>query len=189
VSTALLAPPPHPPAAALTRDDELLANDVVTHLDVQLASAARLLEVVIEQGAAIRARDVQAVVHATGALQVELHRRKAIEEDRARLLERSGTRLGTHAGNVTLEALTTLMPDAEARAARERSARLRGLLFEVQREHAVNRALLSQELAFLDHLLRLVDGDGPGAYDAAAGMARTGAGAARAARRTLDFHA
>lgn len=184
--SALLAPAP-----VRVHEDESLSRDVVGHLDVQLASAARLLEVVLEQGAAIRARDVQSVVHATGVLQVELHRRRAIEEDRARLLERSGARLGAPAGQITLEALTTLMPADLAHAARERSAQLRGLLFEVQREHAVNRALLSQELAFLDHLLRLVDGDGPGAYDATASTPRAhaGAAAARSPRRTLDYEA
>ena len=43
---------------------------------------------------------------------------------------------------------------AEATAALERSAELRGLLAEVVREHAINRVLMRQELAFLDHLTR-----------------------------------
>jgi hypothetical protein len=81
------------------------------------------------------------------------------------------------------------MPDDQADAARARSAELRGLLFEVQREHAVNRALMSQELAFLDHLLRLVDGDGAGVYDAAASTPRAGRGSAYAPRRVLDMRA
>lgn len=170
--------------------DPLLATDVIAHLDVQLASARALLEVVLEQGKAIRARDVQAVVRATGMMQVELHRRRAIEEDRARLLERSGARLRTPAGQVTLEALAALMPSELADLARLRSAQLRGLLFEIQREHAINRALMSQELAFLDHLLRLVDGEGPGAYDCAASTARPVAlAAASSARRVLDMRA
>ena len=75
------------------------------------------------------------------------------------------------------------MPPELAQIARARSAQLRGLLFEAQREHSVNRALMSQELAFLDHLLRLVDGDGPGAYDASAGTTRAQPAAPRRARR------
>ena len=51
--------------------------------------------------------------------------------------------------------------------ARERSSELRGLLEETQREHHVNRALMSQELAFLDHLLRLAGAGGDTVYDRA----------------------
>jgi hypothetical protein len=47
-----------------------------------------------------------------------------------------------------------------------RSAELRGLLETVQREHHVNRALMSQELAFLDHLLKLAGVGGHESYDA-----------------------
>ncbi len=49
-----------------------------------------------------------------------------------------------------------MMPET-AQIASERSFELRGLLEEIQREHTVNRALMHQELAFLDHLLRLAD--------------------------------
>ena len=51
--------------------------------------------------------------------------------------------------------------------ARERSSELRGLLEETKREHHVNRALMSQELAFLDHLLRLAGERGDTVYDRA----------------------
>ena len=51
-----------------------------------------------------------------------------------------------------------------AALAQERSAELRGLLDVVAREHHVNRALMTQELAFLDHLLRL-SGLGDSGYD------------------------
>jgi hypothetical protein len=72
--------------------DAALTTDVITHLDAQLVSARRLLQIVLEQGAAIRARDVQQVVSLTGMLQAELQRRALIERDRARLLERAGAR-------------------------------------------------------------------------------------------------
>jgi hypothetical protein len=52
--------------------------------------------------------------------------------------------------------MTTLMPANEAARARQRSAELRGLLAEIAREHGTNRALMRQELAFLDHLVRLI---------------------------------
>jgi flagellar biosynthesis/type III secretory pathway chaperone len=56
------------------------------------------------------------------------------------------------------------MDDASAEVARNRTAELRGMLLEIQREHTTNRALMQQELAFLDHLLRLAGG--AGGYDA-----------------------
>src|SRR5947209_17769687 len=71
----------------LVRADQDLAQDVLTHLEVQLASARGLLQVVLEQGTAIRARDVPAVVTLTGVLQTELQRRSSIELARAHLLE------------------------------------------------------------------------------------------------------
>jgi carbon storage regulator len=57
---------------------------------------------------------------------------------------------------VTLEALTQLMSPREADLARARSAELRGLLAEIAREHGITRALMRQELAFLDHLTRMI---------------------------------
>jgi hypothetical protein len=60
------------------------------------------------------------------------------------------------APQVTLDAMTMLMPVNEAARARQRSAELRGLLSEIAREHGINRALMRQELAFLDHLVRLI---------------------------------
>ena len=65
-----------------------------THLEMQLVAAQRLLQVVLEQGAAIRRRDVQNVVRLAGMLQVEIQRRQADRRQRARLLERAGARLG-----------------------------------------------------------------------------------------------
>lgn len=130
------------------RADPVLTVEVLTHLDAQLVSVRRLLQVVLSQGAAIRRRAVSEVVSLTGVLQAELQRRKLLEDERARLLERAGIRLGLPAGGVTLTLLEQLMDPKSAQDARERSAELRGLLEQVQREHYVNRALMSQELAF-----------------------------------------
>lgn len=149
--------------------DPRLAGDVLAHLDAQLASAQRLLQAVLAQGAAIRAQDVDTVVRQVAIFQAELERRARLEEDRARLLARAGALLGAAPAAVTLSQLTTLMAPHDAQLAHARSAELQGRLAELQREHACNQALMRQELAFLDHLLRLVDpsaaGDA-GAYTA-----------------------
>jgi FlgN protein len=152
--------------SVIEHTDHFLTGEVLEHLDAQLKSVRSLLAIVLEQGVAIRNRDVQNVVTLTGVLHAELHRRQLIEEERVRLLERAGARLGVTAGSVTLSLLEELMDPVTAQTARARSAELRGLLEVVQREHHVNRALMNQELAFLDHLLRLAGSPDVG-YDAA----------------------
>ncbi|MBV9355293.1 MAG: flagellar export chaperone FlgN [Chloroflexi bacterium] len=146
--------------------DAVLGTEVVAHLEAQLVAARRLLHVVLEQGAAIRNRDVRNVVQLTGVLQAELQRRQLLETERLALLQRAGVRLGVPGGAVTLALLETLMDEDSARVAGARSSELRGLLETVQREHHVNRALMSQELAFLDHLLKLAGVAGHESYDA-----------------------
>jgi hypothetical protein len=174
-------------APALHPEDLVLGDEVLAHLDRQLGSARRLLSIVLEQGAAIRARDVQAVVAATGLMQAELQRRGQIEADRAVLLTRAGARLGVDAGAVTIELLCGLMADEPAGEARRRSAELRGMLAEIRQEHHTNRALMQQELAFLDHLLRFADGGTGSAYDAAGDRARPGSARLAARHRVLDL--
>jgi hypothetical protein len=136
--------------------DSTLGPAVIGHLDAQLVSARRLLDLVLRQGQAIRRQDVEAVVARLGELQAEMERRGRLEADRTQLLTQAGGALGMPAHAITLEALTSLMRPADAAAVQERSAELRGLLAEVGREHTVNRALMRQELAFLDHLTRLL---------------------------------
>ncbi len=109
-------------------EQETLTGAVLAHLDAQVESAARLLEVVLQQGVAIRARDVHAVVRFAGLLHGEMSRREAIEPERSRLLEQSGALLGIAPEAVTLTRLATLMDPARAELASARSAQLRGLL-------------------------------------------------------------
>jgi hypothetical protein len=178
-----------PPTQVRQPQDTMLAGEVISHLELQLSSARRLLGIVLDQGKAIRRREVQEVVRQAGLLAVEMHRGRSIEEARTRLLERAGVRLRIDPRAVTLEQLTTLMDADAAALARKLSAELRGMLSELQREHTVNRALMSQELAFLDHLLRLVDGEGSGAYGIAASRTSSGNSAAAGYRRVLDMRA
>jgi FlgN protein len=151
----------------------MLEAELLAHLDVQIASAQKLLSMVLSQGVAIRAREVDGVLAQLAEIQAEMARRGALEQDRAALLQRAGAALGVPAAHVTLERLCALVTPGAAQAARDRSAELRGLLAEIAREHGINRALMRQELAFLSHLTRLIgneaeagyrpDGSGPGA--------------------------
>lgn len=131
-------------------------RDVLTHLDSQIESAQRLLGSILGQGAAIRERNVESVIARLADIKTEMDLRARLEGERTDLLVRAGAQLGVPAAAVTLEAMTGLMTPTVAERARERSAELRGLLDEVTREHGINRALMRQELAFLDHLVRLL---------------------------------
>jgi hypothetical protein len=148
------------------QSDAILTTEVISHLEAQLVAARRLLGVVLEQGAAIRNRDVRNVVQLTGLLQAELQRRRLLENERMLLLARAGVRLGSNPAGITVGMLETVMDPESAQLAAARSAELRGLLEEVRREHYVNRALMSQELAFLDHLMKLAGLGGHESYNA-----------------------
>jgi hypothetical protein len=172
------------PASDLT-----LVGDVLAHLDAQLTSARSLLELVLEQGAAIRARDVHTVVRLAGILRGEMGRRQLLEEERARLLERSAAALGVGMHDVTLSALCALMDEARAHTAEARSAELRGLLGELAREHVCNRALMQIELGFLDHLMGMLALDGAAGYDPSGSSTSTPRQRPHGALHVLDLRA
>jgi hypothetical protein len=148
-------------AAALTHQvATAYGTEVLRHLETQIESARRLLDAILRQGAAIRARDVDGVLDRLAEIQAEMERRGGLERERTRVLVHAAGLLGCPAHAVTLDALSSLLGPHEALAAKGRSAELRGLLTEVQREHTVNRALMRQELAFLSHLTRMMGVDG-----------------------------
>jgi FlgN protein len=169
----------------------LLEGELLAHLDTQIASSRRLLGLVLAQGAAIRARDVEGVLARLGEIQTEMGRRSALEQARMRLLVAAGQALGLPPAQVTLEALCRLVTPAGGAAAQERSAGLRGLLAEIAREHGINRALMRQELTFLSHLVRLVGNEPEGGYAPPAGTpaAQSQPSSAPSAYRVLDLQA
>jgi hypothetical protein len=163
-----------------------LGVEVIEHLGEQIASGRRLLASILAQGKAIREQDVEGVVARLAEIKTEMELRATLEAQRTELLTRAGVNLGVPAPAVTLEGLTTLMAPLEASTARERSAELRGLLDEIAREHGINRALMRQELAFLDHLMRLVGGEQDTGYGPQQGTAPT---TPPAKHRVLDLQA
>jgi len=172
----------------------VIEAELLAHLDRQVASARGLLAHVLEQGAAIRAQDVDAVLRHLAEIQAEMGRRGTLETERTGLLQRAGMALGRAASQVTLESLCQIITPEAAVAAVERSAELRGLLAEIAREHGINRALMRQELAFLAHLTRLIGHEPepgyrpPGTGDAATAPPRAAGGAAQP-RHVVNFQA
>ena len=92
----------------------VLGAEVLDHLQAQIVSARRLLECILRQGAAVRAREVDGVLAAMTEIQAEMGARSRMEHERATLLHRAGAALGLPAPNVTLEAIAQLMAPAEA---------------------------------------------------------------------------
>jgi FlgN protein len=166
----------------------VLEAELLVHLDTQINSARRLLGFVLDQGKAIRTRDVDAVLARLTDVQTEMGRRGALEQERAALLQRAGAALGVPAAQVTLERLCSLVTPGAADSARQRSAELRGLLAEIAREHGINRALMRQELAFLAHLTRLVGQDTEPGYARPDGQG-SAAASAPPIHRALDLQA
>jgi hypothetical protein len=158
-------------------------DGVLVHLDAQLVSARRLLELVLKQAGCVRERDAEGVLARLAEIQGEMERRGGLERQRAQLLQHAAVHANVPAHEIDLELLTTLVEPHTVAAARQKSAELRGLLAEIAREHLVNRALMRQELAFLDHLTRLIGGDEPLGYRPAATLP------APTAHRVLDLEA
>lgn len=171
-----------------------LGHVLMAHLDDQLRSAEKLLDCVLRQAGAIRDRVVEGVLRAIGEIQAEMERRSLLEQRRGEILELAAGRLSIPAHAVTLEAICALLDPTTAEAARQRSAQLRGLLSEIQQRHTINRALMRQELAFLDHLTRLLGEEDSGAYGPAVDSGRGGLvvgprPASATAHRVLDLEA
>jgi len=87
----------------------MLEAELLAHLDAQLASARRLLALVLEQGGAIRSRDVDGVLGKLAEIQTEMGRRGRLEQERTTLLQDAGVLLGVPAPQVTLERLCALI--------------------------------------------------------------------------------
>jgi hypothetical protein len=132
--------------------------DLIAHLEAQVASAERLLATVNAQTEAIKTQDVPTLLARLGDVQSELSLRKALELERDQLINAAAVRRQAPVDTIDLEAmLDGLPPDICARA-RVLSTQLRSGLARVQQIHVSNRALIRQELTFVDHLLRVLSG-------------------------------
>ena len=75
----------------------MLEAELLAHLDGQIGSAQKLLRLVLTQGEAIRARDVEGVLARLADIQTEMGRRARLEEERVRVLQGAGSLLGVPA--------------------------------------------------------------------------------------------
>ena len=156
---------------------------LLEHLQRQLESSRRLLEIVLSQRDSIRKQDVEAVLASLTDVQSEMGYRARLEQERDAILREAAAATGAAPDTLDLEAVLVGMPAHEASQARALSAELRGLISEVGRIHDQNRVLLRQELTFLDHLMRVMSGTPQ------AGYSPTGWTTARQAATVVDARA
>jgi len=142
----------------------MTGTTVLGHLERQLASARRLLGIVLAQTEAIKAQDVEGVLARLADMQTELAGRHVLEVERDTIIRDAATRAHLAPESVDLELLAAGLEPAENERVRAMSAELRGLLTEVGRVHEQNRVLIRQELAFLDHLMRVLSGTPQAGY-------------------------
>jgi hypothetical protein len=138
--------------------------DVLEHLDKQVRSSQRLLGIVLQQGKAIRGRDVEGVLARLSELQAEMLQRAQLEQERDGILRNASASLGCPLDDVDLETIIAADPAVDGPKVRQLSAELKGLVSETARIHEQNRVLLRQELSFLDHLMRVLSGTPQAGY-------------------------
>lgn len=141
-----------------------MTAQLLSHLARQLESARALLANVLGQNEAIRRQDVTTLLVRLGDLQGEMANRRRLELERDLLIRDAAIELGMSEDEVDLDRILELLPDEESQRARLDSAELRGLLTEISRVHQQNRVLIRQELAFVDHLMRVLGGVPQGPY-------------------------
>jgi flagellar biosynthesis/type III secretory pathway chaperone len=156
---------------------------LLDHLQRQLESSRRLLEIVLSQRDSIRKQDVEAVLASLTDVQSEMSYRARLEQERDLILHDAAATNGAAPDTLDLDAVLVGVPEHEAAQARALSAELRGLITEVGRIHDQNRVLLRQELTFLDHLMRVMSGTPQ------AGYSPTGWTSARQSANVVDARA
>lgn len=133
-------------------------SHVVDHMERQLGSARRLLQIVLAQGDAIRAQDVESVLARLADVHAELGERNRLEIERDAIVRDTAVRLGIRPDEVELEHTILGLEAPAQQHARVLSAELKGVLVEAGRTHEQNQVLIRQELAFLGHLIRVISG-------------------------------
>lgn len=142
-------------------------TQLIEHMQRQLESSRRLLEIVLLQNGAIRRQDVESVLASLADLQAEMGYRARLEAERGTILASAASRYGVAPDAVDLDMILRDSPHTEAAQARALSAELLGLITETGRLHDQNRVLLRQELSFLDHLMRVLSNTPQAGYSPA----------------------
>jgi hypothetical protein len=142
-------------------------TELLEHLERQVASARKLLGIVLAQTEAIKRQNVESLLARMAEVQLEMRTRDMLEHERDMLIRGAAARLGMLPADIDIESILRLVPAPSADQARALSAELRGLLHEIGQVHTVNRVLIRQELSFLDHLMRVVSGAPQAGYSPA----------------------
>ena len=133
-------------------------TELLEHLERQVASARKLLGIVLAQTEAIKRQDVESLLARLADVQLEMRTRERLEHERDAIIRVAAAQLGVAPGEIDIESILALVAPPGADQARAMSAELRGLVTEIGQVHTCNRVLIRQELSFLDHLMRVLSG-------------------------------
>ncbi len=139
-------------------------TELLEHLERQVASARKLLGIVLAQTEAIKQQDVESLLARLADVQVEMRTRERLEHERDTIIRVAAGQLNVAPNELDIETILALVPPPDAAQARALSGELRGLLTEIGQVHTCNRVLIRQELSFLDHLMRVISGSPEAGY-------------------------
>ena len=133
---------------------EQLVHDLCVNLEDQVRAYTRLLELSQSQMQALRVKDVQSVHAIRQEVEVAMLDRGRTEITRGRLMEAIAGELGVAALDVNRELLMQVSTAPVAESLEHAAESLKGLVAELDRVVAKNRALLEHELAVIDTLVQ-----------------------------------
>lgn len=143
-------------------DTHIVDPDALSeHLQRQILSVRRMIEILDHQREVILRHEVAAVVAAAIDLQGEIARRMSLEQERASLLTAAASRLGCAPAEVGLKHLLVGLDDERADLLRSWSEELRGLISELSIRNIYNRDLIQQELGFVEFMLEAIGETAP----------------------------
>jgi hypothetical protein len=131
-----------------------IAHELCLNLGEQARVWRRLLDLSQAQLAALQQQDVHAVHALLQELEVAMLDRSRTEVRRAMLLEQAGSKLGMPAADVTRDHIVAHCDEPLALELTRAADELRVLVVELDAVVARNAAMLEQELAIIDVLVR-----------------------------------
>jgi hypothetical protein len=138
----------------MSADLRTIAYEVCLNLGEQERVWRRLLDLSLAQLQALQQQDVHGVHALLQEIEVVMLDRSRTEVRRSMLLTQAGSMLGIPADEVTREHLLAHCDEAVAQELTRSAEELRALVVELDAVVARNAAMLEQELAIIDVLVR-----------------------------------
>jgi hypothetical protein len=143
-------------------------NDALRHLIAVLRRQADSLEAALllteAQTSAIARRDIDAVSSLAISLETEVVTGRRLEQKRRGFAASLANALGVEEQDTTLGTLAAALPKTDARALLAAGETVIRAVERLARQSAANRVLLENELAVIDHVMRIAHHSEPVSY-------------------------